>query len=391
MFELICLLLPVAAFSGWYVGRRATHAKGTEPASYNELSSDYYAGLNFLLNEQTDKAVDAFIRMLESSPDSVETTKALGNFFRRRGEVERAIRIHQNLLAKPSLTILQRSQALLELAQDYLSAGVYDRAESLLLEVIQFNSDELIDSLRHLIDIYEREKDWDKAIQIAKRLQAVDKQYMGQRIAHYNCELAEVAWSKGKIRLAFKYLRIGLKHHRNCARISLLQGNFEKKLGKYRQAIKAYQRVECQDPAYLPEVLPMILQCYHRIGANKELNQYLSYLMKHCPSISIVLANATQVEETQGKEQAAHLLANYMYQHPSIRGLKHLIEFHLAKVFGEVRNELLMLKSFIEQLLEKRPVYRCSECGFASRLLHWQCPSCRQWAVVKPIQGLEGE
>lgn len=391
MFELICLLLPVAAFSGWYVGRRATQSKGEEPTFSQELSSDYYAGLNFLLNEQTDKAVDAFIRMLESSPDSVATTKALGNFFRRRGEVERAIRIHQNLLAKPNLTVLQRSQTLLELAQDYLSAGVYDRAELLLLEVIQFNSDELIDSLRHLIDIYEREKDWEKAIQTAKRLQAVDKQYMGQRIAHYNCELAEVAWSKGKIRLAFKYLRMGLKHHRNCARISLLQGNFERKLGKYRQAIKAYQRVECQDPAYLPEALPMIMQCYHRIGANKELNQYLNYLMKHCPSISIVLANATQIEEAQGKEQAAHLLTNYMYQHPSIRGLKHLIDFHLAKVFGEVRNELLMLKSFIEQLLEKRPVYRCSECGFASRLLHWQCPSCRQWAVVKPIQGLEGE
>lgn len=389
MLELISLLLPIAAISGWYLGKRS-QGNAFHPKS-GPLSSDYYVGLNFLLNEQPDKAVDAFIRMLDASPDSVETTLALGNFFRRRGEVDRAIRIHQSLVAKPNLTPNQRSQSLLELAQDYMRAGMYDRAESLLLEITNSVGFQLDVSLRHLIDIYEREKDWEKAIQVAERLQAVSKQSMGQEIAHYYCELAESAWSKGKIRIAFKYLKQGLDYDSKCARISLTQGNFEKKLGRFKNALRAYKRTETQDEAFLPEALQMIIECYERLGEHEALAQYLDYLMQRRPTISIVLANAEQVKAKQGKEQAAHFLANYMHKHPSIRGLKHLIEFHLARVVGEVRNELLMLKSHVEQLLEKKPIYRCGNCGFASRLLHWQCPSCRQWAAVKPIQGIEGE
>lgn len=158
MLELFFLLLPVAAFSGWYLGRRSQ----TDPQSTSGgfLSSVYYMGLNYLLNDEPDKAVDAFIKMLEGSPDSVETTLTLGSFFRRRGEVDRAILIHQNLIARPDLSRKQRNQALSELAQDYMRAGMYDRAESLLLEIIQFVDDQLETSLLHLMDIYEREKEW---------------------------------------------------------------------------------------------------------------------------------------------------------------------------------------------------------------------------------------
>ncbi len=388
LLELICLLLPVAALSGWYLGKRSR--AGYSPKN-EMLSSDYYVGLNFLLNEQTDKAVDAFIRMLDVSPDSVETTLALGNFFRRRGEVDRAIRIHQSLISKPNLTPKQRSHSLLELAQDYLRAGVYDRAESLLLELTNTVGYQLEISLRHLIDIYEREKDWEKAIHVALRLQEVTKQSVGNEIAQYYCEIAELAWSKGKIRHAFKYLKQGLAHNRNCARVSFLQGNFEKKLGKYKNALNAYKRIEFQDPAFLPEALFLIIECYEHLGEHQALEEYLDYLLHNCPSISIVLAHAEKVKEKQGKEYAAQFLANYMHRHPSIRGLKHLIEFHLTRVVGDVRNELLMLKSLVEKLVEKKPIYRCGHCGFAIRLMHWQCPSCRQWAQVKPIQGIEGE
>lgn len=389
MLELVCLLLPVAAFSGWYLGKRG-HRDYRQSKS-GALSSDYYAGLNYLLNEQTDKAIDAFIRMLDVSPDTVETTLALGSFFRRRGEVDRAIRIHQNLINNPKLKTRQRSLALLELAQDYLRAGVYDRAESLLLELTNSMGAELDTSLRHLIDIYEKERDWDKAVQVAIRLQAMTRQSMSREISHYYCELAEVTWGKGKIRLAFKYLKRSLHYDSYCARASLIQGNFQKKLGKYRQALCAYKRIERQDPALLPEALLMIIECYEHIGAKDALAKYLDYLMQRSPTISIALANAHQIQSQQGKEQAAHFLANYMDKHPSIKGLKHLIEFHLVRVVGEVRNELLMLKSLVEQLVEKKPIYRCGECGFASRTLHWQCPSCRVWAAVKPIQGIEGE
>lgn len=389
MLELFFLLLPVAAFSGWYLGRRSQ----TDPqnTSGGLLSSVYYAGLNYLLNDETDKAVDAFIKMLEGSPDSVETTLTLGSFFRRRGEVDRAILIHQNLIAKPDLTRKQRNQALSELAQDYIRAGMYDRAESLLLEIIQFVDDQLETSLLHLMDIYEREKEWEKAIQVAVRLGSMSLQSKRQDIAHYYCELAQLAWAKGKIGSAFHYLKRGLRYDKCCTRISLMQGGFLIKLGKFKKALAVLQQVEHQDQAYLPEALSMMMECYGRLDDQAGLTEYLNYLVHRAPSISIILAHAHQLQFQEGKEKAAQYLTNYMYLHPSIRGLKQLIEYHLSRVVEEARQELLMLKALVEQLLEKKPVYRCGECGFSSRQLHWQCPSCREWSQVKPILGVEGE
>lgn len=388
MLELFFLLLPVATFTGWYIGRRA---QSEETSTGGSLSATYYMGLNFLLNDETDKAVDAFIKMLEVSPDSVETTLALGGFFRRRGEVDRAILIHQNLIAKPDLTRKQRNQALSELAQDFMRAGMYDRAESLFLEIIQFVDEQLETSLLHLINIYEREKEWEKAIQVAVRLSAMSAQSKRQDIAHYYCELAQLTWAKGKIGHAFHYLKRGLRYDKCCARISLLQGIFFIKLGKFKKALTHLQQVEHQDQAYLPETIPHIMDCYSHLGDQTGLADYLNYLVHRSPSISIVLAHAKQLQFHEGKEKAAHYLTNYMYLHPSVRGLKQLIEYHLSRVGEDARQELLMLKALVANLLEKKPIYRCGECGFSSRQLHWQCPSCRQWSQVKPILGVEGE
>lgn len=388
MIELLCLLLPVAFATGWYKGRHAVRTGASERQGV--LSQDYYLGLNFLLNEQTDKAVNTFVRMLENSPDTIETALALGVFFRRRGEVDRAIRIHQNLIENSHLTLQQRGRVLLALAQDYLRAGVYDRAEALLIEITDKIGEELETSLRLLKDIYEREKDWDKAIKVAMQLEIVSKQSMRKEIAHYYCELAELRWSKGKIRLALGELKRARRIDPYCARASLLQGTYQKKLGKFEEAIGAYQQILDQDTSFLPEALSMLIECYERSGRDAELEAVLRYWLHRCPSVSIVLANAEKVKERDGKENAASFLVNHMYQQPSVRGIKHLIELHLGKVAGEIRHELLMLRSLVDQLIDKKPVYRCGQCGFSSRLLHWQCPSCREWAVVKPIQGIEG-
>ncbi|MGE4349906.1 MAG: lipopolysaccharide assembly protein LapB [Candidatus Berkiella sp.] len=383
MIELLCLLLPIAALSGWYLGKKTVHQQSQGQS--NSLSSDYYAGLNFLLNEQPDKAVDAFIKMLDASPDTVETTLALGNFFRRRGEVDRAIRIHQNLIAKPNLTAKQKSQALLELAQDYMRAGVLDRAETLLLEIVKNVDNNLDVSLRHLIDIYEREKDWSKAIEVAVRLQSISNQWMGRQIAHYYCELAQIMWDAGKVRMSFKHLKQSLSSDGTCVRASYLQGKYEKKLGEYKHAIKAFKRIEFQDRDYLPEVLPEIIECYQRLNQDKKLGLYLEYLLQQSPSISIVLANAKNIKESKGKAIAAQFLTKYLQKFPSVRGLKTLIEYHLVELKNELKSEWVMLQEYVEKLLDKKPVYQCRHCGFSGKTLLWQCPSCRNWASVKPL------
>src|SRR5713101_7419737 len=190
-YDLLWLLLPLAAGSGWLVARfdQKRHAAA------RDLPSAYFKGLNFLLNEQPDKAIEIFIQVLEVNSETVETHLALGNLFRRRGEVERAIRIHQNLIARPTLDREQRTYALLELAQDYFKAGLFDRAENLFLELaeIRAHSEQ---ALRLLLSIYQQEKEWDKAIQTGRRLARVAGKSMDGVIAQYYCEQAEQAVGK---------------------------------------------------------------------------------------------------------------------------------------------------------------------------------------------------
>src|SRR3990167_1046957 len=154
------------------------------------LPRDYLVGLNFLLNEETDKAVDVFIKMLEVDSDTVETHLAVGKLFRRRGEVDRAIRIHQNLIARPQLEKNYREQSLFELGQDYLSAGMLDRAERVFLELVNAKS-HAAQALKILIDIYQQERDWLNAIDMAERYESATRQNMQPVIAHYYCELAD--------------------------------------------------------------------------------------------------------------------------------------------------------------------------------------------------------
>ena len=252
MWELIFLLLPIAAYTGWLLGKRYS----ARQFSRLSLSSDYYTGLNYLLNEQHDKAMDAFMKMLDISSDSVETTLAVGALFRRKGEVDRAIRVHEELSSRPALSRHQRSQSLLELGQDYLYAGVYDRAESLFYEVSHLGGEFSEKSQKYLIEIYEREKDWDKAIEVTKAYQSTTMAFMGREIAQYYCEKAVLAQASGDIKTAFKALKKGLNHDRHCVRASLLMGELELNYGRYKSALRAFKCVEQQNIILFQKSLP---------------------------------------------------------------------------------------------------------------------------------------
>ncbi len=201
---LFWLLLPIAAVSGWVLGVRNPRTE-QDTGRERGLRSDYFKGINYLLNEQPDKAIEVFIKVLEVDQETVETHLALGNLYRRRGEVDRAIRIHQNLVARNSLSAEQRYEALLELGQDYLSAGLLDRAEDLFKELAEA-SHYRVQALRQLIDIYEQEKDWDEAISCARQLERATGNQLGPVIAHYQCEQAEQYRSHNDYKAALKVL-----------------------------------------------------------------------------------------------------------------------------------------------------------------------------------------
>lgn len=382
------LLLPIAALSGWYIGRRDV-SRGSE-TERRDVSPVYLKGLNFLLNEQPDKAIDVFIQLLEVDSETIETHLALGSLFRRRGEVDRAIRIHQNLIARPTLSKDQRSQALFELGQDYLRAGLLDRAEALFSELISSNP-HTEPALLYLIDIYQQEKDWEKAIEMARRLEVKTGKSQYHHIAQFYCELAEQANQNGEQSRALKLLKRALNTDRNCVRASLLEGRIEMDGGNDKAAIKAFRRIEQQDINFLPEVIPQLMQCYRHIGKMDEMSVYLKQIASRHDGISIILALADLVKVQQGDDQAAEYITESLRKRPTVRGMDRLIELNLHNSSEAVKDKLQVLKDVTGKMLEEKPIYQCHICGFSSKQLYWQCPSCRTWDSIKPIHGVEGE
>lgn len=386
--ELLFLLLPVAAFSGWWVGRRGKPQHRTRECA--EIPSDYLKGLNYLLNEQQDKALDVFIHLLEVDRDTVETHLALGSLFRRRGEVDRAIRVHQNLIARPTLSREHRAQALFELGHDYMRAGVFDRAESLFQELID-SEPHTEHALWQLIGIYQQEKDWDKAIETAHRLEAVSGKRYETLIAQYYCEMAESARRKGEWALAMKFIRRALSTDRNCVRASIMEGDMHLIADSPKLAIKAYRRVEQQDPDFVSETVQPLIDCYARLGRTQEMVEYLHRILNRHGGNTIMLALAELERQRNGEPAAVEFITTYLKAHPSVRGMDHLIELKLDTSHGGERENLSLLKGLTAALLEDKAIYNCRTCGFSGKSLHWQCPSCKQWNTTKPISGLEGE
>ena len=388
MLEFLFLLLPVAAFSGWYMGRRSS---SLNPSGKRiDIPSDYLKGMNYLLNEQPDKAIDTFIQMLDVDSNTIETHLALGSLFRRRGEVDRAIRIHQNLIARPTLLRHERSQALFELGQDYMRAGLLDRAETLLSELTDNNLHSKA-ALKLLLDIYQQEKDWENAIRIARKLEIKTGVTLSNSIAQYFCELAELADAQGEPFRALKLLKKSLSEDRNCVRASIMEAQVELAAGDVRSALRAAQRIEQQDADFLPEVLPLLRQSFKQLGRDEEYKHYLFKMLPKSGGISVVLELVEILRETENEDEAEKFITDFLKQKPSVRGIDRLIDLNLTHVKNEVKNKLQVLKDVTSNILKEKPVYQCNHCGFNGKTLHWQCPGCKCWNTVKPIQGLEGE
>ena len=388
MQDLLWFLLPVAAAFGWFAAGRSKGKIGS--CSDSILGPEYIKGLNYLLNEQQDKAIDVFIAMLEVNSDTVETHMALGNLFRKRGEVDRAIRVHQNLIARSSLTDEQRSDAVLELAQDYMKAGLFDRAEGLFRELID-NNVHLTSVLPLLLDVYQQEKDWENAIVIADQMGFVGDQPAKSVIAQFYCELAENARAREDVTEACSLLRRASEYDPHCARARLVRGNIALQRGEYQVALESYEQVAERDIELLPEILDDMQLCHTQLGTIDSLIAYLQRAITRYAGISPVLALADILSQQKGDESAADFITGEIGKRPSVRGLSRLIDLSLSRAEGVAHANLSILKNMTEQLLENKPVYKCRDCGFCGKSLHWQCPGCKHWNTVKPIHGVEGE
>lgn len=389
MINLWPLLLPAAAWSGWWVSSR--NNSKYDPSIHNRLSREYVVGLNYLLNEQSDKAVDIFIKLLEVDSDTVETHLALGSLFRRRGEVDRAIRIHQNLIARPQLSLLERKEALMALGQDYMSAGVIDRAERIFLEVVELGGSRETSSLHGLLAIYQQEKAWEKALDVIKKLEVSTGTSLHNQAAHYYCEMANQALKINATDRALYCIKQAMSVDIDSVRASLMSASMDMEEGRYKQAIKSLKKVPLQDAEFLSEIIEPLVICHKELDLMPDCINYLEQTLAEHPRASVIFVIAEYLRQSVNMDTAIDFVADNLRKHPSIRGLNRLIYWHLESAHGKVRDKLQMLYDITSKFLDNKPVYRCGHCGFGGKHLHWHCPSCKQWGRMKPIHGLEGD
>ena len=382
-FLLAGLFLLLAA-AGWAMGRFGERDEEDAPPP---LNIDYLKGLNFLLNEQTDQALEHFLKMVRVDDKTIETHFALGSLFRRRGEVDRAIRIHQNIIARPDLGAEQRDQALYSLAKDYLAAGLLDRAEKLFSRLSQ-GSRYQVQALEALCGIYEQERDWEKAIDAGQRLEVLGGKSLALQIAHYYCELAEAAAKTGDFASARQYVKNAQTGRPRTMRGALTRAHIARDMEDNKTALRLYHRIIDENTYLIAEALPEIVAIYTRENKVSELERALKSLLDKNPEMASLVAYTAIVNDIGGIPVIDECVENYMLNEPTLAEFVDLQQLS-EKSRTTTDSALAKIRRALSKLAAATPRYQCQECGFSSQRLLWQCPSCRDWETQRPASRVQ--
>ena len=377
-FILAGIFLLLAA-AGWALGR-FDERDGEEPAQ--PLNKDYLKGLNFLLNEQTDQALEHFLKMVRVDDRTIETHFALGSLFRRRGEIDRAIRIHQNIIARPDLAAEQRDQALFSLAKDYLKAGLLDRAEKMFSRLAQ-GSRYQVEALERLCRIYELEHEWQRAIASAQKLETLSGRSLGLQIAHYYCELAEQSAAESDYAAARAFIKKAQSGRARTLRGALTRGDIARDTNDPKTALKLYQRIIDENTYLITEALPRIIEVHRSEGSLDKLEKNLESMLKKNPAMSTDIAYTAIANNIGEIPVIDRCVEDYMLNEPTLGEFIDLQS--TADGDDESRHKALTkVRSALSKLAAATPRYQCKECGFSSQQLIWQCPSCKDWETQRP-------
>lgn len=382
VFELWWLLvLPLFFALGWLAARVDMRHAMSESRS---VPASYFKGLNYLLNEQPDKAIEAFIEVVKVDSDTVDLHFALGGLFRKRGEVERAIRMHQNLVAREDLSPERQLKALSELGQDYLKAGLLDRAEEIFSRL--YTADPNSNAQQFLLEIHVQEKEWQKAITAAQALSRTSNQPYYVEIAHYFCELATVAYAHGDNAQARQYLEQALHANRDCVRANVLLGDIAASLQEHAQAVAIWRRIETQSVVHLALVADRMMASYRALQQDAEGLAYLRGALARLPSFELFNTVFNATLNIQGATAAYQLAREVLQTHPNLRGLDKLLEAELLTAPAENLSDLQMKKSIVQRYSQQQSLYQCEHCGFKARSFFWHCPACNHWDSFPPLK-----
>jgi lipopolysaccharide assembly protein B len=393
------LALPVFFGLGWLAARIDIHQLVRESRA---LPRSYFTGLNFLLNEQPDKAIEAFLDAARIDPETIELHFALGNLFRRRGETDRAIRVHKHLIERGApliqLSEEQRLHALSELGQDYLKAGLLDRAEEIFEKLRGTARDE--EALRSLLEIFQQEKEWGKAIAIAEQMPGHAEHLWQKEIAEFHCELAASDLLNGRLEEARARLDAALAANRKCVRATLMRGELDAKIGaggttsvdvtrNLEAALASWQSIEQQNPVFLALAAEKMMAVFRDLGREAAgITLLRGYLERHS-SIDL-LDTVFQAELASNGPQAAYVcVRDEMRRNPTLLGLDKLLEAQVLLAQPEKRADLELVKNLIHNHTRRVARYCCSDCGFKARQFHWRCPACGGWETFPPKRSEE--
>ena len=394
MFEWLpwIFLAALACFGmGWLVARIDIRQLLLESRS---LPQSYFKGLNFLMAEQPDKAIEAFIEVTKQQPEAIELQFALGSLFRKRGEVDRAIRIHQSLSERADLPAEQRTAAILDLALDYEKAGLLEHAERILVDLklkSAGSKKQQLQTLQLLLEIHVQERNWQKAIGVAQRMQAGDSDaepYV-KEIANYYCESAIQAHQQGLQDEADAHLDAALAGNKKCVRANLMRGEWLAAVGQHDKAIAVWRRIEQQNPAYLGLMADQILTSFDAIGKTEQGLTELRALQQQHPALDMFNAIFHATMKSEGASAAYNLVKADLRQNPTLVGLDRLLEAELLTAPADKKADLKVLKDLVHTHSSRLAVYLCANCGFKARQFYWQCPACAGWETFPPRRTAE--
>ncbi len=387
MLNLLWFLLPVAAAAGWIAARRSGAAK---PEAFWNYSTNFHEGLNELLNDSGELPDELFDKLNDSGKDTAETHLALGNLYRRRGDIKRAILLHESLLDKTELGEQVHSAALLELAADYDSAGLLDRSEETLRTLIKTGK-QLPEAYGAMLILRERERDWTSAIDVARELEQVTGDARHSLIANYYCELSASAKSQGYLAEARELADDALEQHEACARAHMLLAELAMKDNQYNLAVEHYAKVEALRPELMPDIIDSRFNALLKSEDEQALRDFIDRISSRKNAYSVVRTTRGIIEKIDGADVADRFFKKQILQRPSLKGLRDWAHDQISISKPGEREKVQVICTMLDSVIEDKPSYQCGRCGFLGNQLHWRCPSCNNWDSVQPIIGVEGE
>ena len=383
---LLFVLLVLAAAAGAWTARRFTPKPKATTSKRAAVSPDYFKGVTYLLNEQPDKAIEVFVKMAEVDNETVETHFALGSLFRRRGEVDRAIRIHQNIIARPNLAKKQRDQALFALAADYQKAGLFDRAEKLFLQLSAVPGQRQA-AMRCLVRIYEQQKDWTQAIEVRNKIGVGAPEDDDGGVAHAYCELAQQAIDEGDFDSARAHLRKSRSSGTQLVRSAFMRATVAEEQLDHKAAIKLCRWIVEHDESFIIEVLPMLLRCLRASGDDASTNKVLQSLLNKKPKLREAMALAALAHNEWANPVLQRAVRDLLRTDTFASKLRDVVMSEATEE-SLTDQQLGTLAEVLSELIHSRAKYECRACGYAGNMLYWQCPGCKDWDSTRPIMRL---